>query len=259
MCRKSIISLLLVFTVATVFSLNSFAAPQLPTKVADDSLKVALANDPMPQSYPTGMLTGTGTLLVNGNAVQSGATVVSGSIVATDVNSDAVLDLGALGRINLRPSTEIRIVLSANRSEVELRRCGSMTQSVPTGVTTRVTVSTSQMMTVASSSGEVTVRGQVVTGDKGQTSKLEDSAVLQGESKSFDKVEEIIANGEATFTINCGDQDRAGGGGGGGAYVYSPYGFLVLLGLAAGVALGIHIGDNPGSRPGPSQVTPVQT
>jgi hypothetical protein len=247
MCRKSIISLLLVFTVATVFSLNSFAAPQSPTKVADDSVKVASANDPMPQSYPTGMLTGTGTLLVNGNAVQSGATVVSGSIVATDVNSDAVLDLGVLGRINLRPSTEIRIVLSANRSEVELRRCGSMTQSVPTGVTTRVTVSTSQMMTVASNVGEATVRGQLA----GKTAKIEDTVILQGESKSFDKIEEITASGEATFTINCGDQDRAGG-----AYVYSPYGFLVLLGLAAGVALGIHIGDNNTARP---QVTPVQT
>ncbi len=252
MCRKSIISLLLVFTVATVFSFNSFAAPQSPAKAADDTVGVALANDPMPQSDLTGMLTGTGTLYVNGNVVQSGATVVSGSIVATDSNSDAVLDLGALGRINLRPSTEIRILLAPNKSDVELRRCGSMTQSVPTGVTARVTVSTSQTITVASSVGEATVRGQVVMGDKGKTSKIEEVVIQQGESKSFDKIEEITANGEATFTISCGDQDRAG------AYIYSPYGWLVLLGLAAGVALGIHIGDNPGSKPRP-EVTPVRT
>jgi hypothetical protein len=246
MCRKSIISLLLVFTVATVFSLNSFAAPQSSTKAGDDSVKVASANDTVPQNYPTGILTGTGSLYVNGNAVQSGATVVSGSIVATDVNSDAVLDLGALGRINLRPSTEIRIVLSANRSEVELRRCGSMTQSVPTGVTTRVTVSTSQTITVASSVGEATVRGQLA----GKSSKIEEVVVKQGESQSFDKIEEITASGEATFTLSCDDQDPAG------AFIFSPYGLLVLLGLAGGIALGVQLGDDNTARP---QVTPIQT
>lgn len=251
MCRKSIISLLLVFTVATVFSFNSFAAPQPLAKAADDAVKVVTANEPMPQSDLTGTLTGTGTLYVNGNAVPSGATVLNGSVVATDANSDALLDLGALGRINLRPSTEIRILLSPNKSEVELRRCGSMTQSVPTGVTARVTPSTSQRMTVASSVGEATVRGRAVKDNQG----LDAILVHQGESKSFDRIEEITASGEATFTVSCGDQDYAGGG-----FISSPYGWLVLLGLSAGVALGIHIGDNPGPRPGPRpEVTPVRT
>jgi hypothetical protein len=250
MRRKSIISLLLVLTVASVFSFNSFAAPQSLAKTAAPTAKLVTAGEPMPQGDLTGTLTGRGTLLVNGNAVPSGATILNGSVVATDANSEAVLDLGALGRINLRPSTEIRILLSPNRSEVELRRCGSMTQSVPTGVLARVTTSTSQLYTVASSVGEATVRGKAVKDKQG----LDVTLVHEGESKSFDSFEEITANGEATFTINCGDQDYAGGG-----FISSPYGWLVLLGLSAGVILGVHIGDNPGSTPGPPpQVTPVQ-
>jgi hypothetical protein len=251
MRRRSIISLLLVFTVATVFSFNSFAAPQSLAKTADAGVKVVTANEPMPQGDLTGTLTGRGTLLVNGNVVPSGATILNGSVVATDANSEAVIDLGALGRINLHPSTEIRILLSPNKSEVELRRCGSLTQSVPAGVLARVTTSTSQLYTVAASVGEATVRGKVRKGNQGS----EDTLVQQGESKSFDSFEEITANGEAAFTINCGDQDYAGGG-----FITSPYGWLVLLGLSAGVILGIHVGDNPSTRPGPPpQVSPIQT
>lgn len=255
MCRKSIISLLLVFTVATVFSFNSFAAPQSLAKAADETAKIASVNNTLPQSDLTGTLTGTGTMYVNGNVVQSGATVISGSIVATDANSEAVLDLGALGRINLRPGTEIKILLAANQSEVELRRCGSMTQTVPSGVKTRVIISTSQMMTVASSLGEATLRGRVAMGDKGAASKVDNIVVPQGESKSFDTVEEITANGEATFTLNCSDQQYAGGVSGD-TYIYTPYGWLVLFGLAAGIALGIRAGSNDKPK---GQVTPVRT
>jgi hypothetical protein len=188
---------------------------------------------------------------VNGNVVQNGATVMSGSTITTNSDSDAALDLGALGRITLRPSTEIRLTMVGNKVEVELRRCGSLTQSVPKGVETRVTVSNSETMTVSSSLGEAKVRGRAVMTDRKTTPQLEDAAVLQDESKSFDKIEDISATGDATFSVNCADLDHAK------AYVYSPYSWLVLLGLSAGVALGIQAGDN-NSNIGQPQATPVQ-
>jgi hypothetical protein len=252
MCRKSIISLLLVITVATVFSFNSFATPQSSAKAVESTVTVAVATETLPQSDLTGTLVITGTVLVNGNVVQNGATVMSGSTVTTNGDSDAALDLGALGRINLRPSTEIRLILAPNKVEVELRRCGSITQSIPTGVETRLTISTSQMMTVSSSLGEVKVHGRAVINDKKITPQPEDVLVFQDESRSFDKIEEITAKGAATFSVNCGDLDRASGA------IYAPYGWLVLLGLSAGVALGIQAGDNNSAGPSQQQATPLR-
>jgi hypothetical protein len=249
MGRKSIISLLLSFTVATVFSFRSFATTQAPGKAADETAKLAVAGEAQPQSDLTGTLVITGTVLVNGNVVQNGATVTSGSIVATNSDSDVAIDLGALGRINLRPSTEIKLTLSANRVEVELRRCGSMDQNLPKDVEGLVTVSTSQTMTVTSSLGEAKVRGrQVMTNNK--TTPVEEVTVSQDQSKSFDKVESITAKGDAAFSVNCGDLDRAG-------YIFAPYGLLALLGLSAGVALAV-AGDDSRIGPSDQQATPVQ-
>jgi hypothetical protein len=258
MRRKSTISLLLIVTLATVFSFNSFAAPQQPNKLADDTKGATPAPNAAPtQGDLTGTLTGTGTLLVNGNVVQSGATVINGSTVATDAYSDAVLDLGALGRIKLRPGTEIRLRLSQGRCEVELTHCGSMTQSVPKGVTGVVRSSVSQILQVASTIGEARVHGQVVIDDKGAApantvnAQMEDVTVIQDESRSFDKIETITAT-DATFTVNCcecGDVAKAGAS-------YTPYGWLALLGAATGIILGVTQGDDSSDlRP---QVTPVR-
>ncbi|MBI3650436.1 MAG: hypothetical protein HY231_05245 [Acidobacteria bacterium] len=249
MCRKSILSLLLVITITTAFTFTVFAAPQQPNKLADDTKAATPTSAPTeaaPQSDLSGTLTGTGTLMVNGNIVQSGATVLNGSTVATDAYSDAVLDLGALGRLKLRPGTQIRLQLAARRCEIELQRCGSLTQTIPQNVTAVVKTSVTQMMQVASTRGEAKVRGQVVIDDKGTpanttTAKIEDVTVIQDESRSFDKLEELTATGEATFTVNCcecGEVAKAGG-----AFVYAPYSWLALLGAAAGVALGIAQGD----------------
>jgi hypothetical protein len=259
MRRKPILSLLLTITTATVFSFNSFAAPQQPTKLADDT-KVALpaAVEAPPQGDLTGTLTGTGTLMVNGNVVQSGATVTNGSTVATDALSDAVLDLGTLGRIRLRPSTEIRLRLSPGRCEVDMTRCGSLTQVVPKGVTAVLKPSSFQVIQVASTAGEARVRGQAVIENKGAapantvSARMEDYSVIQDESRSFDKIEEITAT-DATFTVNCcecGEVAKA-------ATSYSPYGWLALLGAATGIILGVTAGDNDGGDLN-QQVSPIR-
>src|SRR6185503_1898477 len=137
-----------------------------PVKAVNNPVKVAVATDITPQGDATGTLVITGTVSVNGNVVQNGATVMSGSTVATNSDSDAAIDLGTLGRITLRPSTEIRLTMIGNKVEIELRRCGSLTQSIPTGVDTRVTVSNSETMVVSSSLGTAKVHGRAVMTDR---------------------------------------------------------------------------------------------
>jgi type 1 fimbria pilin len=251
MSRKSIISLLLILTVASVFSLNSLAVAQSSGKAADDPARPVIAGEALPQAELTGTLVITGTVTVNGNVVQNGATITSGSIVATNGDSDAAIDLGPLGRINLRPSTEIKVSFTATSVDVELRRCGSMTQNVGKDITARVSVAKSEIMTVSSALGEVKVRGQQKMADR-KSSPVEEVVILQDQSKTFDKVEEITSRGESAFSVNCGDSDRD-------AFIYAPYGWIALLGLSAGVALAVAGDDSTVVGPGPTQpATPVQ-
>jgi hypothetical protein len=114
-------SLALVFAVATVFTLRSFAAPEVISSV-----------DPNPTQDCTGSLTvKTGQVTINGNAAQTGATVVTGSVIATGSNGKAIVDLGALGRVEVGDNTTATLTCTAgfleiktncSRTEVEVRR-----------------------------------------------------------------------------------------------------------------------------------------
>src|ERR1051325_6938425 len=53
----------------------------------------------------TGTVTGSGHITVNGQVAQSGARITNGSVITTDADADALVDLGVLGQITLRPNT----------------------------------------------------------------------------------------------------------------------------------------------------------
>lgn len=119
---RASISLVLAIAIATVFTLHSFAAPE-PAKPAGDP---NLAQD------CAGTLTvSAGQVTINGNAAQTGATVMTGSIIATNSNGKAIIDLGALGRVELGEKTTITLTCAAgllqiksncSKTEVEVRR-----------------------------------------------------------------------------------------------------------------------------------------
>lgn len=120
---KEFLSVLLTVAVATVFTIRSFAAPGLG--------KVEEATNFGGQEC-TGTLTVlAGRVSINGNAAQTGATVLTGSAISTDSKGKATIDLGAAGRVELGESTAVTLICvgssieirsNCSKTEVEVRR-----------------------------------------------------------------------------------------------------------------------------------------
>jgi ribosomal 50S subunit-recycling heat shock protein len=121
-CQRASISIALAMAVATVFTLRSFAAPEVTKAVVDPALAQEC----------TGALTvKAGQVTINGNAAQTGATVMTGSTIATSSNGKAIIDVGTLGRVEIGENTtatltcvagSLEIRTSCSRTEVEVRR-----------------------------------------------------------------------------------------------------------------------------------------
>jgi hypothetical protein len=204
------ISVLVAIALAAMFSFSSFAAPDLST--------IVLA--PVPPQDCTGTLTVTkGTATINGNPAQTGATVLSGSQVATGPDSAAVIDFGSAGRLRLADQTmvqplcvnnEIKVRLGCNKTEVDV------------------------------------MSGQVIAGS---------TTVTPGSSKSFGAGTEVTASSGADFSVEC--EGRGFLGAAGDTVGPGLAGWLALLGIGAGVATGIAVGGDDGGALLPA-VSPVQ-
>jgi hypothetical protein len=119
---RTAVSLLLTMAIATVFTLHSFAAPEV-NKSAGESI---------PPQDCTGTLTAkSGQVTINGNTAQTGATVLTGSVISTGSNGKAIVDLDAVGRVEIGDNTTVtltcvasllEIKTSCSRTEVEVRR-----------------------------------------------------------------------------------------------------------------------------------------
>lgn len=225
---RSATSLLLAIAVMIFFSARSFAAPELPTgSILPSQGGMAFV----------GTLTATGHVTVNGNEARTGATILNGSLVATGPDGDAMIDLGPLGRIQLRPDTEIKLILAPNSCQVEIVRCGSMTQTVPQGVSAQARKMEPGLMEVAVLPGEAQVNSV----------KAEEGTVIRtGENRVFHHFESVTAKGESTFTLNCCDCEIAAGG-----FIWPGWpGILAIVGAGLGIGIGIDVGDED---PSPTQ------
>src|SRR5262245_41215968 len=76
-------------------------------------------------------VSGTGSISVDGVPIQGSARVATGSVVLTEGDGDAVVDLGALGKVVMRPNTEIKFTLAPNSVQMLMDRCGSITVTAP--------------------------------------------------------------------------------------------------------------------------------
>ena len=132
--QRASISIALAMAVATVFTLSSFAAPEVTKAIVDPTLA---------QDCPGTLTVKAGQVTINGNAAQTGATVMTGSIIATGANSKAIIDLGALGRVEIGDNTTVTLTCAAGllqirsnctRTEVEVRK-GSLNVTSPTAET----------------------------------------------------------------------------------------------------------------------------
>jgi hypothetical protein len=90
------------------------------------------------QKAPSGELSVSGQVTVNGQAAISGATVLSDSVVATAANSSATVSLGKLGRVELFPSTSVKLSFSEGNISASLE-AGRIQISTLAGISAIVT------------------------------------------------------------------------------------------------------------------------
>lgn len=207
---RVLLSLVLAVTVTSLFTLRVYAA---------DEPKAA-ANESMVVQDCTGTLTvKSGSVTLNGNAAQTGATVMSGAIIATSDNGNVIIDLGAVGKIELGHQTTL--ILDCAGGTIHGRTtCG----------------------------GKVRIEdrlGQVnVTVPKVET-------ILPGKHETYDDPAEFTAPAGSSILIEC--RSRKVGG-----LLVGPglLGLLALLGVGAAVATGIAVGNGDTSSVGRPPVSP---
>ncbi len=230
---KSIISLLLAVTVATIFSFRSLVFAEATKSEASADKKISSRDTgSAPQQEQTGTLTTTGYVTINGNEARTGATIMNGDIIATGPDSDATIDLGPLGRIQLRPDTKIKLTLADKNCQIVVEQCGSLTHFVPAGVLSQARRVEPGLMEVAVLPGEA----RVTTG----SGNSNEAMVKTGENRVFETFESMTANGETIYTLNCCDCEAPAGA------PFLPIGFWGLL--AAGITTGVGVvtgGDDP--------------
>src|SRR6185503_19669207 len=130
---RALLSLVLALTVTTLFTLRSYAAI--------DTKSEALAQD------CTGTLTvKSGSVTVNGNASQTGATIMTGSVVATSGNGNAVIDMGAAGRVEVKGSTTVTITCVGGAIQIRTN-CSKTEIDVKVGTVSVTTPSTETIET----------------------------------------------------------------------------------------------------------------
>jgi hypothetical protein len=106
---------------------------------------------------PTGHLVVHGQVSVNGTSAISGATVFSDSTVTTAQNSSAVVSLGKLGRVEVLPSTEMKLTFSDTNISAAMLSAGRVRVSSSSGVTGGATTNDGAIVTVGDRMNEFTV------------------------------------------------------------------------------------------------------
>jgi ribosomal 50S subunit-recycling heat shock protein len=204
---KAFLSLVLAVTVTSVFSLRSFAASE--TK---DSLAGPVAQD------CSGTLTVKGgSVTINGNPAQTGATVMTGSVISTGSGA-AVIDMGPAGRVEVGDHTTATIICVGGSIEVRTN-CSK----------TKVEVK----------------RGQVDV----KTPKVE--TLPAGKSETYSGGIDATAPAGVDMEVECVGKKAAG------AYASAGLiGLLALIGVGAAVAIGVGVSDNDSDSRSSSPAVP---
>jgi ferric-dicitrate binding protein FerR (iron transport regulator) len=243
---RAVMSLALALALASVFALSSLAASNARETAPIETSAGRLDNMP---GAPAGKLMGTGRFTIDGEEAQPGASILSGSTVATGSDGNAVIDLGSLGRIELRPNTTIKVTFANNSVSVSLDRAGSIAQSLPTGVAGQLILQGARLSVV---------RGEVEVNSAGNA-----RTIHAGEQGTFNGTAEVITTGDAVLVADASSGRNAEGSAPPhGNYVSGgTVGVIAMVGAAAAITVGVIAGggSNGGGNqlpPRPSQVTP---
>jgi hypothetical protein len=193
----------------------------------------------------TGVVVGSGDFRINDLRVLSGATVTSGSTVETGSDGDASVDLGPFGHLRIRPNTTVKLIFEEGSCVIAMERCGSLTEILPDGVSSRIDLKESKLTQVAATKGEAVIDGTAMS-QAGNTSLLR-----EGEARTYSKIVKLTAKGDAAFTLNCCGDCKVPG-----LLVGPPvYGIAGFLAAGAATVRGISPTDKPPTHP---EVSPIQ-
>ncbi len=197
---KAPLSLLLITALVISFSFSSLA-----DSASDASVDAALGESINFMQAPTGTLTAHGPVDINGIQSKTGATVLNGSVIQTRTGGHATIELGPLGRVEVGNNTTVTLTIIGNGVEVSLNQCGSVTLTLPSGVSGLVRVigigvrdvgvfSDRREIDVNVKQGQATVKY-----DSGAKEKI----VLAGQHKEFKNATEVTATGDAIYNVRC--------------------------------------------------------
>ena len=211
---RAMLSLVLAVTVTSLFTLRAYAANEAKAPATQPTVETLLLQD------CTGTLTvKSGKVTLNGNDAQTGATVTSGSVIATGDNGRVIIDLGALGRVELGHHTTVTIDCAGGMIHGRTT-CGGKVE-------------------IENHAGQVNV-----TVPKVETIEV-------GKEKTYDDPAEFTAAAGSSVELECGRRKAAG-------LLIGPglVGILALIGVGAAVAAGIGLSDSDSSSVGRPPVSP---
>jgi len=220
------VSLVLSLTLVTMLSAASFAAPAAqqssPVTASPGSPANASTATPTGSQALTGQLTVKEgkKVTVDGNRVETGATILSGNRVVTGNDEVAIVDLGDLGRIEIRDNTDVTITFSPGRVHIK---------------------SDCDRTKIEVTRGEVDVKEPSVE-------------ILLANNKGTDKENketyggsvEATTDGATDFIVDCGGKPA-------GFILAGWWGLAGLVSVGAAIAVGVVVGS-PTGRP---RVSPI--
>jgi hypothetical protein len=234
---KAPVSFLLLLLVLAAFCFNNFAV----FGASENSEAVAVDNLPAFEES-TGTLTVKGHVLLNGQYVRTGVTVVNGSVIQTDTGAHALIEAGPLGRVDLDPITAILLTYGDRSVQASLNKCGQgVTLNLPTGIKGLVKIVHISDVGVLAEHRDVDVkvyRGEVIV----KYGQGKERSLKAGDHRDFDNAIEVSSSGDAVFKVYC-DENH----------------YVALFGLPALAIPFLFAGGGPaGPAGGPPVLSPLQ-
>ena len=135
------------------------------------------------QTGPTGDLSVVGEVSVSGTSAISGATVFSDGTVTTAKGSSAVVSLGKLGRVEVFPSTNMKLSFDGSRITVRMVSTGRVRVSCSSGIKAHVITKDGKISTANTRENAFTVDTEcgntVVSAENGKVELRAGSSVKQ--------------------------------------------------------------------------------
>jgi hypothetical protein len=199
---KAPISFLLLLLALAAFCFNSFAVFG-----AGEASAPAAVNDLPAFDEMTGMMTTKGHVLLNGQYIRSGVTVLNNSVIQTDTGAHALIEAGPLGRVDLDPLTAILLTYGDRSVQASLNKCGDgVTLNLPPDIRGLVKVIHISDVGVFSEHRDLDVkvyRGEVLV----KYGQGKERILKAGDHRDFDNATEVTSRGDAVFKVYC-DEDH---------------------------------------------------